>query len=102
MADGRVQEIPAALTSGSSEPLKRKDIIKNTGHLLRLRQYLNLNEENLLDPPEMFWTNAGYEKCYEQMIRALEVKTRLENLNQKLDYTLHMQNTLQDLETSVR
>lgn len=97
----RVEHIPALLMRGSSRPLKRKIIIADTARFLQLRQYLNLDEENLLDPPDMFWAHSGFEKCYDEMIHALEVKTRLVNLNQKLDYNLDMQDALRDLENSV-
>ncbi|KAL7009599.1 hypothetical protein EMMF5_000506 [Cystobasidiomycetes sp. EMM_F5] len=97
----RVKEVPAQLVLGSSRSLKRKTIIQNTGRFLQLRQYINLNEENLLDPPEMFWAHSGFEKCYDEMVHALEVKSRLINLNQKIDYNLDMQDALRELENSV-
>lgn len=36
------------------------------------------------------------------MIKALEVPLRLKNLNVKLDYSLQIQSTLQELESTVR
>lgn len=57
----RVSYIPDALSSGDERPLKKKDILKNTGNLLRIRQHIYLQEENLIDPPEMFWSNASLE-----------------------------------------
>lgn len=57
----RVSYIPNALSSGDEGPLKKKDILKNTGNLLRIRQHIYLQEENLIDPPEMFWSNASLE-----------------------------------------
>lgn len=56
-----VSSVPAALSSGSDAPLHKRDIVRNTGNLLLIRQGLNLNEQNLIDPPEMFWSNAPLE-----------------------------------------
>ena len=56
-----MEHIPSILASGSEGALKKKDIIRNTGNLLRIRQYLYLNDENLIDMPEMFWSSPELE-----------------------------------------
>jgi hypothetical protein len=128
MCISRVSYIPNALSSGDEGPLKKKDILKNTGNLLRIRQHIYLQEENLIDPPEMFWANASLESkpcggctrstgCWKteipfpsplstvwfhQMSRALDVDLRMRNLKTKVDYSLELQNTLLDLNSTVR
>lgn len=57
----RVEHIPAILAQGSEGPLKKKDIVRITGQLLKIRQYLYLNDENLIDMPEMFWSSPELE-----------------------------------------
>lgn len=79
--------------------------MSQTGNLLLIRQYLNLSttSTNLLDAPEIFWEDHGpaLELWFKEITRALEVKTRLDNLNRKLDYCLQVQETLQNLESTV-
>ena len=57
----RVEHIPAILAQGSEGPLRKKDIVRITGNLLKIRQYLYLNDENLIDMPEMFWSSPELE-----------------------------------------
>lgn len=75
-------------------------IQKNTGRLLLIRQYLNLRNENLMDAPEIFWSHSDIEKFFKQMVRNLEIDPRLRNLNTKLDYSLQVQATLQEMEST--
>lgn len=81
--------------------MKKKDILKNTGNLLRIRQHIYLQEENLIDPPEMFWSNASLEIWFKEMARALDVDLRMRNLKTKVDYSLELQNTLLELNSTV-
>ena len=97
----RVSSIPTALSIGSSAHLKKRDIVRNTGNLLLIRQYLNLKDENLIDVPEMFWDQPALETWYLQTTKALEVPLRLKNLNIKLDYSLDLQRYLHELESTV-
>jgi len=95
--------VPSLLISNSNTPLDRKLIQRNTGRLLLIRQYLNLNtgdSENLMDPPEFFWSHAKIEIYFNQMVKNLEINQRLRNLNTKLDYSLHLQATLQEMEST--
>merc|ERR1712093_58602 len=95
-----VSSVPSLLISNSSAPLKRKTIQKNTGRLLLIRQYLNLRNENLMDAPEIFWSHSDIEKYFKQIVRNLEIDPRLRNLNTKLDYSLQVQATLQEMEST--
>lgn len=101
VASTRVSYIPNALSAGDEGPLKKKDILKNTGNLLRIRQHIYLQEENLIDPPEMFWSNASLEIWFKEMARALDVDLRMRNLKTKVDYSLELQNTLLELNSTV-
>lgn len=95
-----VEHIPAILAQGSEGPLRKKDIVRITGNLLKIRQYLYLNDENLIDMPEMFWSSPELEVWFKQMTTALDVELRMRNLRTKLDYSLELQDTLLDLNST--
>ncbi|KAM0755430.1 hypothetical protein T439DRAFT_344604 [Meredithblackwellia eburnea MCA 4105] len=95
-ADGTAG-IPALLESGSESPVKKEDIIKRFGTLHGFRQKLNLEDEGLLDEPEFLWEDEGLHAHHDAICKALEFDTRLETLNQRVDYAFQLQSTLMDL-----
>jgi uncharacterized Rmd1/YagE family protein len=91
------EAIPDQLMAGSEAPVKKRDIIRRLGELLKFRQHLNLNEANLLDSPELFWTNPSLESYYTSMCKELEVDSRLRTLNKKIDLAHETQGLLMEL-----
>ena len=54
--------IPSLLEAGGKVPLKRRDVVTKLGTLLRLRQRANLDRDNFIDDPELYWENE-YLEC---------------------------------------
>ncbi|GAA98359.1 hypothetical protein E5Q_05045 [Mixia osmundae IAM 14324] len=92
-----LSNIPDLLAKGSEAPIKKKEIVKSFGFLLRMRQKLNLNEENLLDPPDFLWSSPALEEYHEAVSNSLDVQQRLDIVNQKLDWASNLQSTLMEL-----
>ncbi|KAH8921050.1 hypothetical protein BT69DRAFT_1321038 [Atractiella rhizophila] len=92
-----VADIPDALIRGSEAPTKKGVLVKRYGRLLKLRQRLELNEENLLDSPEYFWEYPVLEGYYNSLARALDLKPRMSNFNIKLRHAFEEQERLLEL-----
>lgn len=56
-----VAPIPAQLETQGRVPLPRKEVVRRMGTLLKLRQRANLDKENFLDDPEIYWENGRME-----------------------------------------
>lgn len=76
--------IPEALAKQGKVPLSRKQIRQKMGELFLERSSINL-QVDLLDTPEFFWEYPELEKLYELTANELEIETRGEILNQRLD-----------------
>jgi uncharacterized Rmd1/YagE family protein len=81
-----VSTIPGRLELESKVPLHRKEVIRKMGTLLKLRQRANLDSENFLDDPEMYWENWKVESHYDSICLALDIETRFKAYNEKLDH----------------
>jgi uncharacterized Rmd1/YagE family protein len=81
-----VASFPGRLEIEGKAPLKRKDVIRKMGFLLKLRQRANLDSENFLDDPEMYWENWKVEHHYDQICLALDMESRFKAYNEKLDH----------------
>ena len=91
----RVKDIPNALISGSNVGLSRKEMLALTGELLHFRAQLNLNSD-LIDTPEIYWSEPKLEELYIRISRVLETRRRTATLNKKLDYAKEMAQVLSD------
>jgi len=78
----RVRMFPSMLQNKQKIKLSRKDILALTGQLLHFRALLNLDSE-IIDPPELYWSEPYLENIYNQMSRFLETKQRVFVLNKK-------------------
>ena len=76
--------IPEQLARYGKIPLSRKEIRTKMGELFIERSSINLHFD-VLDVPEYFWENAELEPIYTLIATHLELESRVELLNQRLD-----------------
>lgn len=89
--------IPSQLSRGGRMPFTRRFISKKTGQLLSIRAQLNLYYDLTDSVPDLFWDSRydlGLEVYYHQVGRALDTKSRIKTLNEKLDYTQEIASVL--------
>lgn len=91
----KVKSIPNALMGRGEIPLSRREMLSLTGELLHFRAQLNLNSD-LLDTPDIYWSEPKIEELYFKISRVLETKRRIAILNKKLDYAKEMAQVLSD------
>jgi uncharacterized Rmd1/YagE family protein len=75
--------IPQQLAQSGALQLRRHDALKLTGSLFKLRQDVNL-VSNVLDVPELFWSEASLKQLYDAVREYMEIKGRVQVLNEKL------------------
>ena len=63
--------------------LRRHEALKLTGRLFKLRRDVNL-VSNVLDVPELFWSEASLKALYDAVREYMEIKARAQVLNEKL------------------
>lgn len=76
--------IPESLSRYGKIPLSRKEMRKKTGELFLERSFVNMHLD-ILDTPEYFWDHSELEHYYRQIANYLELSTRLEVMNKRLD-----------------
>ncbi|GBE88755.1 hypothetical protein SCP_1401600 [Sparassis crispa] len=75
--------IPQQLASTGVLRLSRKEALKLTGRLFTLRRDVNL-VSNVLDVPELFWSEASLNALYDAVREYMEIGGRVQVLNEKL------------------
>ncbi|KAJ7224457.1 hypothetical protein GGX14DRAFT_425731 [Mycena pura] len=75
--------IPTQLATSGALHLRRHDALKLTGSLFKLRRDINL-VSNVLDVPELFWSEASLKELYDAVREYMEIKGRVQVLNEKL------------------
>ena len=95
----QVATIPGRLALEGKVPLHRKEVIRKMGILLKLRQRANLDSENFLDDPEMYWENWKVEHHYDSICLALDIESRFKAYNEKLDHGENLLGVLRALLT---
>ncbi|PWN26926.1 DUF155-domain-containing protein, partial [Jaminaea rosea] len=75
--------IPKELASSGELRLKRREALRLTGRLFKLRVDVNLTS-NVLDTPELFWSEATLQALYDAIREYLEIDQRVGNLNDRL------------------
>ncbi|KAF9530287.1 hypothetical protein CPB83DRAFT_851313 [Crepidotus variabilis] len=75
--------IPRQLAEKGALRLRRHDALKLTGRLFKLRRDVNL-VSNVLDVPELFWSEASLKELYDAVREYMEIQPRVEVLNEKL------------------
>ena len=78
------KHIPEDLAKYGSISLSRKEIRRKMGELFIERNSINLHVD-VLDTPEFFWEYSELEPLYAITANYLDLKTRVEVLNQRLD-----------------
>jgi len=78
------KQIPEDLAKRGKIPLSRREIRKKMGELFIERNSINLHVD-VLDTPEFFWDYPELEPLYKMIANYLDIKTRVEVLNQRLD-----------------
>jgi uncharacterized Rmd1/YagE family protein len=72
------------LSNTGKVSLSKQDLTKLIGQLFAERNTINL-EHDILDLPEFFWRRPKYEQIYLIMTGYLDLNTRLDILNRRLD-----------------
>ncbi|KAF8903332.1 hypothetical protein CPB84DRAFT_1814700 [Gymnopilus junonius] len=75
--------IPQQLAVSGALKLRRHDALKLTGRLFKLRRDVNL-VSNVLDVPELFWSEASLKDLYDAVREYMEIRPRVQVLNEKL------------------
>jgi uncharacterized Rmd1/YagE family protein len=78
------KHLPEDLAKHGRIPLSRKEIRRKMGELFIERNSINLHVD-VLDTPEFFWEYSELEPLYAMAANYLEIETRVEVLNQRLD-----------------
>lgn len=91
----KVKGVPSALMKGGKIQLGRRETLSLTGELLHFRAQLNLNSD-LIDTPEIYWSEPKLEELYLRISRVLETRRRTATLNKKLDYAKEMAQVLSE------
>lgn len=78
------KHIPEDLAKHGRIPLSRKEIRRKMGELFIERNSINLHVD-VLDTPEFFWEYSELEPLYAMTASYLDIETRVEVLNQRLD-----------------
>jgi len=76
--------IPEDLAKQGRISLSRREIRRKMGQLFIERNSINLHV-NVLDTPEFFWEHTELEPLYAMTTNYLDLETRVEVLNQRLD-----------------
>lgn len=75
--------IPQQLAAQGALQLRRHEALKLTGRLFTLRRDVNL-VSNVLDVPELFWSEATLKELYDAVREYMEISGRVQVLNEKL------------------
>jgi uncharacterized Rmd1/YagE family protein len=77
------RQIPENLAKQGKISLSRREIRRKMGELFIERNSINLHLD-VLDTPEFFWEYPEYEPLYNMIANYLDIKQRVEVLNQRL------------------
>lgn len=79
----KTQHLPEDLAIKGKIFLSRKDISRQIGELFINRSSVNLHSD-ILDEPEFFWDYPEYQPAYRDAAKCLDIKNRVEVLNNRL------------------
>lgn len=91
----KTRYIPESLAKSGKVPLGRKELSKERGKLFLTKSNIHL-QYGLLDTPEFFWEYPELESNYLALIKYLEVRQRIDVLNQKLEVIQELLDMLAD------
>jgi uncharacterized Rmd1/YagE family protein len=78
------KSIPNELMAFGAISMSRRELATKMGELFAVRNLINLHSD-LLDTPEFFWRKPKWEPYYVMSVEYLDIKTRTEILNKRLD-----------------
>lgn len=81
------------LSNGEKLTSTESEVLRLTGRLFLLRGKLNLYSE-LIETPDLYWSEPNLEKIYDTISRTLDIQPRISILNRKLDYATEEQRAL--------
>ena len=87
------RHLPAELAANGKISMSRKKIAQQIGLLFAQRNLVNLHTD-ILDTPEFFWKKPRYEPFYRMAVEYLDIGTRLNILNRRLDVIHELYNIL--------
>lgn len=87
--------LPAELAEKGKISLSRKKISQKIGALFAERNSVNLHSD-ILDTPEFFWRRPRYEPYYQMASQYMDITTRLDILNRRLDVIHELYGILSD------
>jgi uncharacterized Rmd1/YagE family protein len=87
--------LPNELANKGKISLSRKKIAQQIGALFAQRNSINLHSD-ILDTPEFFWKRPRYEPLYHMAVTYLDITTRIDILNRKLDVIHELYDMLSD------
>ncbi len=87
------KHIPESIAEEGRIPLSLKQIRKMMGRLFIERSSINLYSD-ILDTPEFFWEHNDLQPLYQVIANDLDITTRVEVLNQRLDVLHELFNML--------
>ncbi|CAG8510290.1 5318_t:CDS:10 [Ambispora gerdemannii] len=93
------KHIPKTMAETGSVQMSRTAITKKIGQLFIMRININL-VSNILDTPEIFWSEPAYEELYKAIRGYLEISHRVELLNQRVGVISDLLDMLKDHLTS--
>lgn len=80
----KTKHLPTELATEGKISLSRKKLSQKIGALFAERNSINLHSD-ILDTPEFFWRRPKYEHYYHMAAEYLDIQTRHEILNRRLD-----------------
>lgn len=83
LLDPKTLAIPRQLAASGSLKLRRTEALKLTGKLFKLKRNVNL-VSNVLDTPELFWSEASLKDLYNACRDYFEISPRAQVLNDRL------------------
>ncbi|EDK44448.1 conserved hypothetical protein [Lodderomyces elongisporus NRRL YB-4239] len=78
------------LANGAKLTTSEHEFLQITGKLFLLRGKLNLYSE-LIDTPDLYWSEPFLEKIYNSVSKILDINSRISIMNRKLDYATEEQ-----------
>ncbi len=94
--DPKTVEIPRQLATTGSLKLRRVEALKLTGKLFKLRRNVNL-VSNVLDTPELFWSEASLKDLYDACRDYFEISSRAQVLNDRLTVASDLVRLVQEI-----
>ncbi|KAJ7050522.1 DUF155-domain-containing protein [Mycena amicta] len=87
--------IPKQLATSGALQLRRREALQLMGDLFKLRLHVNL-VSNVLDVPELFWSEASLKELYDAVREYMEISGRVQVLNEKLAVTTDFLDAIHD------